>query len=35
MRGSRLTDLLPDLLEIFFTPYLGREEAVKVAREGS
>ena len=33
--GERLTDLLPDLLEIFFTPYLGREEAVKVARQGS
>lgn len=33
--GNRLTELLPDLLEIFFTPYLGREKAVKVARENS
>jgi AcrR family transcriptional regulator len=33
--GERLTALLPDLLEIFFTPYLGREEAVKEARKGS
>jgi hypothetical protein len=29
--GERLTELLPDLLEIFLTPYLGREEAVKEA----
>jgi AcrR family transcriptional regulator len=33
--GEGLTDLLPDLLEIFFTPYLGRDEAVRVARQGS
>ncbi|HET7454273.1 MAG TPA: TetR/AcrR family transcriptional regulator [Solirubrobacterales bacterium] len=27
--GSRLPDLLPDLLELFLTPYLGRAEAVR------
>jgi AcrR family transcriptional regulator len=31
--GERLTDLLPDLLVLFLTPYLGRDEAVKVARQ--
>lgn len=30
--GPRLPDLLPDLVELFLTPYLGREEAVRVAR---
>jgi AcrR family transcriptional regulator len=32
--GERLPELLPDLLELFFTPYLGRSEAVRVARAG-
>ena len=30
--GDRLPDLLPDLLEFVLTPYLGREEAVRIAR---
>ncbi|HVY97203.1 MAG TPA: TetR/AcrR family transcriptional regulator [Solirubrobacterales bacterium] len=29
--GDDLPQLLPDLLELFLTPYLGRSEAVKVA----
>lgn len=28
-RGERLGDLLPDLVELFLTPYLGRAEAVQ------
>lgn len=30
--GENLPSLLPDLLELVLTPYLGREEAVAVAR---
>jgi AcrR family transcriptional regulator len=30
--GERLEELLPELVEIFLTPYVGREEAVAVAR---
>jgi AcrR family transcriptional regulator len=30
--GERLPRLLPDLLELFLTPYLGRAEAVRVAK---
>ena len=30
--GERLPDLLPDLVELVLTPYLGRERAVKAAR---
>lgn len=30
--GDRLPDLLPDLLELVLTPYLGREEAQRLAR---
>jgi AcrR family transcriptional regulator len=30
--GARLPELLPDLLELALTPYLGRDEAVRVAR---
>lgn len=30
--GERLPSLLPDLLELVLTPYLGREEAVAAAR---
>jgi AcrR family transcriptional regulator len=33
--GERLPELLPDLLELALTPYVGREEAVRVARQGS
>ena len=33
--GERLGELLPDLLELFLTPYLGRSAAVRVAREVS
>lgn len=33
--GERLSSLLPDLLELVLTPYLGREEAVRVARRSS
>jgi AcrR family transcriptional regulator len=29
--GERLEELLPELVEIFLTPYIGREEAVAVA----
>jgi AcrR family transcriptional regulator len=29
--GERLPDLLPELLELFLAPYLGREEAARVA----
>jgi len=30
--GATLPDLLPDLMELFLTPFLGRAEAVRVAR---
>jgi AcrR family transcriptional regulator len=30
--GDHLPDLLPDLLELVLTPYLGRDEAVRIAR---
>jgi AcrR family transcriptional regulator len=30
--GSSLPELLPDLVELFLTPYVGREEAIGVAR---
>jgi len=33
--GERLPELLPDLLELTLTPYMGREEAVRIARGGS
>jgi AcrR family transcriptional regulator len=33
--GENLTEMLTDLLELFLTPYLGREEAVRVARQGA
>jgi hypothetical protein len=29
--GERLVDLLPDLLELVLTPYIGRERAVEEA----
>jgi AcrR family transcriptional regulator len=29
--GERLAELLPDLTELFLTPYLGREEAARLA----
>jgi AcrR family transcriptional regulator len=31
--GDRLPELLPDLLEFALSPYIGRAEAVRVARE--
>jgi AcrR family transcriptional regulator len=31
--GERLIDLLPDLLELTLTPFLGRAEAARLARE--
>lgn len=31
-RGEQLPQLLPDLLELVLTPYLGRERAIKEAR---
>ena len=31
--GERLGELLPDLVELFLAPYLGREEAARFARE--
>lgn len=31
--GERLEDLLPELVELFLTPYLGRDKAATVARE--
>jgi AcrR family transcriptional regulator len=31
--GKHLEELLPDLVELFLTPYLGREEAVRAARD--
>lgn len=31
--GERLPDLLPDLLELTLAPYLGREEAARLARQ--
>lgn len=33
--GERLPELLPDLLELVLAPYLGREAAVRIAREDS
>jgi hypothetical protein len=30
--GDRLEELLPDLAELFLTPYIGREAAIHVAR---
>ena len=33
--GENLPSLLPDLLELVLTPYLGREEAVAVARRAA
>jgi hypothetical protein len=33
--GDDLPALLPDLLELFLAPYLGRAEAVQVARGAS
>jgi len=30
--GKRLPELLPDLVALFLTPYLGREEAARLAR---
>jgi len=33
--GELLPELLPDLLELVLTPYLGREEAVRVSRRVS
>ena len=33
--GERLPELLPDLTELFLTPYLGREAAARAAREGA
>jgi AcrR family transcriptional regulator len=33
--GDSLPDLLPDLVELFLTPYLGRAEAVRLARAAS
>lgn len=34
-QGERLGGLLPDLLELVLTPYLGREDAVRAARPNS
>ncbi|HEY8810768.1 MAG TPA: TetR/AcrR family transcriptional regulator [Solirubrobacterales bacterium] len=33
--GEQLTELAPDLLELFLTPYYGQEEAVRLARTTS
>lgn len=33
--GNRLGDLLPDLVELFLTPYLGRDKAVRAAQADS
>jgi len=33
--GEGLPGLLPDLVELFLTPFIGREEAVRVARSSS
>lgn len=33
-RGEQLPELLPDLLELILTPYLGRERAIEEARPG-
>jgi AcrR family transcriptional regulator len=33
--GERLPELLPDLTELFLTPYLGREGAARAARESA
>ncbi len=29
--GSRLPKLLPDLVDLFLTPFVGRDEAVRIA----
>lgn len=34
-KGERLESLLPDLVELFLTPYLGREAAARAARQSS
>jgi AcrR family transcriptional regulator len=34
-QGERLLDLLPDLTELFLTPYIGREKAVRTARSAA
>jgi hypothetical protein len=31
-QGERLGELVPDLVELFLTPYIGREQAASVAR---
>ena len=31
--GERLPELVPDLLELALTPYLGRDDAVRIARQ--
>lgn len=31
--GERLPELLPDLTELFLTPYIGRTKAVRIARQ--
>jgi AcrR family transcriptional regulator len=31
--GERLPQLLPDIAELFLTPYIGRAEAVRIARQ--
>jgi AcrR family transcriptional regulator len=33
--GNNLPDLLPDLVELFLTPYLGRDEAARSALPGA
>jgi AcrR family transcriptional regulator len=33
--GERLAQLLPDLVELFLAPYLGRSEAARVARRAA
>ncbi len=33
--GGRLTELLPDLIELALTPYVGRDEAVRIARRST
>jgi hypothetical protein len=33
--GEELPDLLPDLVELYLTPYLGRTEAASTARSPS
>ncbi|HEU4463099.1 MAG TPA: helix-turn-helix domain-containing protein [Solirubrobacterales bacterium] len=33
--GEQLIELLPDLTELFLTPYIGREKAARIARAAS